>query len=1591
MRALTATRRPAIARAIVVLFLVSTITAGITVPGGAQNDTYEVCETGCDFSVIQTAIDVAQSGDTVLVGPGTYEEKLRITSSKTGLRLIAEEPGTVTVDSSDEMDFGSILFVSAADVLVRGFNLQWDGTSDSNVHGIWISADNVRIEENTVRLTGSTKGQFMGMHIHRANGLLIKDNAIESDLVDLDEQTTHTANGIYVQGGPSAVEEAKDITFTGNTFTGWATHAMFLNAAEAAVIDGNAFSVNNQGILLCNTKDTRITHNTFEFHFTGVHLCDTVDNPVLHKNSLGTTNEIALLLDDRIQSTTVDARLNDWGSYEPGLLAQRIDDQGTGNEVLQIPFLDALGAAEPPLVRILDRPDEPYFTVQSALDAALPGDTVLVPASGDALDPLAREEALTITTPDITLCSSIGGSPLCAEDHEPGHWQLSRGEWVGAPTHGHGSAMLLNDPQEEGTWGSTSFFPVDGFQAHDLDALSLDLFVLPGSKKTCGAGSPRIGLAVDADGNGERDGTINIVNKDLQSGCATGQWIFADFMDETNTEWSMHSLGGPNGVSQAQALAWIADNLGDHEIVAINAIKDNGASAVIDNQRINNQVLGEEQDIACYWTQGLGCRWDETRERTVLDAQGAPSTLLVDAAGANVHGFTIKNTADDVPLTGVVVDGDDAVLRGNDIAGNFAPTGHDGGPTVNQIGVEVEGAGIQNALIEDNRIRDWHNIGVLLQQTTGSGHEVHNNNITGNRWHGILAEGPTAAQGEHSAAITDNTISDHGHSALRIGTRDPETLLVRGNTFDLTNVNALTIQDRVEDATIDVRLNDWGLYDPITLGGRAHDESGTNQVLQVPFLDATGQPEPPLVQRVRPEATLMDRDLFLSFQEAIDDPESVPGTRIQALPARTPYPGPIDLQRSGITLCGTLNGTACDGDPAGTILAGGALDQATLNIHDAQDVAIERLTLQGGSPVIDADSATGLSLRENVILTEASPTSPTHGIRINDTNGARVESNQITGNLYPESRAIGLQGSDHALVADNRIVGAATGIHILDSTNSRMEENRLLASPSLLTAGETIGIELALGSDHVSTKNTVFGAGTGLLNRGATDVASEADRFLASITGVALDTHTVDGPARQPGNALINDADLASTTTGLHLASGTNGLEVDARCNDWGAYSASAIQAQRITDDGSGNDVAFTPFVAPAPDGPLSTPGCLSAPIPSFSYQPDAPIVGQPIQFSDNSTEGSRPIIEKTWEFGDGKSITDQPPFENPTHTYTQRGSYLVTLSVTDTDGNTATEVVPVFLGKQAPFIVAPFESFARAGDDVAVPVDVFDLDGDAVSLSANGLPGGASLLQNETNTSKWKVLWKPGKTEAGDYIIELTATGSEGAVTTHILSLFIWEPLPEAPKLTLARQGVKPGPAIPNGPLTFQAKLVNKEDVPVQLDLEATSVAGWATSIHGPETISLEPGEQKTVKFDVIVGDGTASSSNIYLIARGAGQSVEDTRVRWNIQLPVETEAVMTQTASGNDIGGTVKARFLDGSPAVNRPVRIEHTYPLDPMDMFTRNLRGDTDANGEYRFTFPSSDLATQLPGTHRVVVDIYSPERERSVLEYMVGPGL
>jgi len=66
--------------------------------------------------------------------------------------------------------------------------------------------------------------------------------------------------------------------------------------------------------------------------------------------------------------------------------------------------------------------------------------------------------------------------------------------------------------------------------------------------------------------------------------------------------------------------------------------------------------------------------------------------------------------------------------------------------------------------------------------------------------------------------------------------------------------------------------------------------------------------------------------------------------------------------------------------------------------------------------------------------------------------------------------------------------------------------------------------------------------------------------------------------------------------------------------------------------------------------------GCTNEPIADFMYSPDNPLAGEPVQFSNMSTDG----VDYEWNFGDGYGSIET----NPIHAFADGGDYTVQLKV---------------------------------------------------------------------------------------------------------------------------------------------------------------------------------------------------------------------------------------------------------------------------------------------------------------------------------------
>jgi len=72
--------------------------------------------------------------------------------------------------------------------------------------------------------------------------------------------------------------------------------------------------------------------------------------------------------------------------------------------------------------------------------------------------------------------------------------------------------------------------------------------------------------------------------------------------------------------------------------------------------------------------------------------------------------------------------------------------------------------------------------------------------------------------------------------------------------------------------------------------------------------------------------------------------------------------------------------------------------------------------------------------------------------------------------------------------------------------------------------------------------------------------------------------------------------------------------------------------------------------------------------VADYNYSPSYIEEGQEIYFTDESYSFGENIISWSWDFGDGATSNEQ----NPSHSYSQEGTYCVSLTVTDNNGNSS-------------------------------------------------------------------------------------------------------------------------------------------------------------------------------------------------------------------------------------------------------------------------------------------------------------------------------
>jgi len=349
-----------------------------------------VCSSGCNYTIIQEAINNSADGDTIQVGAGTYTEGIFINKSIT-LTGAGRDVTTIQAPASlptyvhNFETFGVMVMIDTANVNISGFTI--DGLNHSNfqsIEGVYFWKENNlegiqtgSLTDCTVRgiqdnpLGGAQRGNAVRVNhewdISKPQNITIRNNIIynyqktgilinELDSFALVEGNIVTGVGptatigqncIQVGYGASAI--IRNNTVSGSYYTGAdTTSGILLIGADDVLIEDNEAFENKAGISVTSddtfgyggSNDVNITGNEIYDNYIGINFIGTItDNTgaiVNHNDITNSTNYS--IFNGNPSQTAIDATENWFGTNNQTIIDSLISGNATYDPWLYEPW-----------------------------------------------------------------------------------------------------------------------------------------------------------------------------------------------------------------------------------------------------------------------------------------------------------------------------------------------------------------------------------------------------------------------------------------------------------------------------------------------------------------------------------------------------------------------------------------------------------------------------------------------------------------------------------------------------------------------------------------------------------------------------------------------------------------------------------------------------------------------------------------------------------------------------------------------------------------------------------------------------------------------------------------------------------------------------------------------------------------------------------------------------------------------------------------------------------------------------------------------------------------------------------------------------
>jgi CSLREA domain-containing protein len=388
----------------------------------------------------------------------------------------------------------------------------------------------------------------------------------------------------------------------------------------------------------------------------------------------------------------------------------------------------------------------------------------------------------------------------------------------------------------------------------------------------------------------------------------------------------------------------------------------------------------------------------------------------------------------------------------------------------------------------------------------------------------------------------------------------------------------------------------------------------------------------------------------------------------------------------------TANGTTIDGNSASS--GGGGLYNAGTATFSASTFSGNSVTFGGGGGITNSGS---LTLTNVTLSGNAAASSNGGALRLSAGSAALQNVTMVSNHGGGSGGGGALRFDGGSVTMQNTLLAYNTGIfgspaNCANGTPTSLGSNIAdLADCHLTGTGDissTDPLAAALADNGGPVQTSALQDGSPAVDAGAGCAATDA-RGVIRPQGSACDIGAYEAPPPPPvstftltltvggsGTVTSNPAGIAcpstcsatyasgtSVTLTATPASGNTFSGWSGACSDTGGCTFSITAATAV-----GAAFALTPTTTTTTTTTTPAPSAAPAPPkPRIAFTPNSPVAGQPVQFSGSVADAS--VVTYHWSFGDGIGAEGQ----QVSHAYGSAGTYLVTVTATDSSGATGT------------------------------------------------------------------------------------------------------------------------------------------------------------------------------------------------------------------------------------------------------------------------------------------------------------------------------